>query len=498
MRGETAPLERYLASWAEPIARPDFEPNTPQEKQNLARINACRAGRYRWVLVVPVFDEALDCIDTLIQELNFEPDTKSLLVIQVLNVPDDANEDAIARTQAALPDSASATPKQLAHGIDVLTLDAVSKPLPADQATGLARKIGNDIACQLLAQGHITTPILCNTDADAILPGDYFARITRARAEATRSFSHPTSHSTQAVTSAANTTAWVMPFEHLSDDPQLKQAGTIYELYLRALQLNLHRCGSPYAYPALGSVLAIDPIYYAKSRGFPKRRAGEDFYLLNKLAKLGEVSYLTGRPIRLAARASLRVPFGTGPAIAKLLNIDPVKIEPQTHRPYERLETYALESFALLRQFYAGLGELEASDTKSHSDLAARKLPKAWQDPDLLWLLKRLGVPGAVVRLRKNHRSTHTLQRAMHEWFDALKTVRFLNEARHFHADEPLINQFKHLQSFLPEDQETSVNKQAHDADERWLLVSKLNRDLELGRSTTRHCVALSVADCLT
>ena len=432
------------------------------------------------MLVVPVFDEATNCINTLIQNLKFAPNTKSLLVIRVLNAPDDATQAAVTRTRAALPESSSIAPEAIHSGIQMLTLDAVSKLLPADEATGLARKIGNDIACQLIAHGHITTPVLCNTDADAILPADYFSRITRAYAESNNT--------------AAKSSAWVLPFEHLSDDPKLQQAGTTYELYLRALQLNLQRCGSPYAYPALGSLLAIDPVHYAKSRGFPKRRAGEDFYLLNKLAKLAGVTYLTGQPVRLAARESLRVPFGTGPAIAKLLQ--------DAEQPCDRLETYALESFALLQQFYAGISELRPSDTASDKAVRSkergpRKLPKAWQDPDLLWLLKRLGVPGALVRLQKNHRTAGGLRRAVHEWFDALKIVRFLNEARHFHADEPLVQQIEHLRTFLPADHPIDDYSQSAPEpapEERWRRVGAINRDLEGSRSITRHSVASSAA----
>jgi len=446
---------------------------------------------------VPVFDEAEDCIDRLVQNLTFEPNTKSLLVIRVLNAPADATEADVLRTRASLPDPSCVAPEKVRKGVQMLTLDAVSELLPADQATGLARKIGNDIACQLIALGHITTTVLCNTDADAILPADYFSRITRAYAESSKTAARSSEPS------AAQSAAWILPFEHFSDDLKLQQAGTTYELYLRALQLNLQRCGSPYAYPALGSLLAVDPLYYAKSRGFPKRRAGEDFYLLNKLTKLAGVTYLTGQPVRLAARRSLRVPFGTGPAIAKLLADEKTEENSDRGLPCDRLDTYALESFALLQQFYAGISELQATPRATNKETTrkergARQLPKAWQDPDLLWLLKRLGVPGALVRLQKNHRTKDGLQRAVHEWFDALKTVRFLNEARHFHADEPLAGQIEHLRSFLPFDH--PVDEYAEAAKESstgdsWQLICAINRDLEFSRSATHHSVTRSKVD---
>ena len=171
-------------------------------------------------------------------------------------------------------------------------------------------------------------------------------------------------------------------------------------------------------------------------------------------------------------------------------------------QPCDRLETYALESFALLQQFYAGISELRPSDTASDKAVRSkergpRKLPKAWQDPDLLWLLKRLGGPGALVRLQKNHRTAGGLRRAAHEWFDALKIVRFLNEARHFHADEPLVQQIEHLRTFLPADHPIDDYSQSAPEpapEERWRRVGAINRDLEGSRSITRHSVASSAA----
>jgi hypothetical protein len=43
--------------------------------------------------------------------------------------------------------------------------------------------------------------------------------------------------------------------------------------------------------------------------------AAEDFYLLNKLAKVGKIEPLAGLPIDLSSRLSTRVPFGTGRAL---------------------------------------------------------------------------------------------------------------------------------------------------------------------------------------
>ena len=58
----------------------------------------------------------------------------------------------------------------------------------------------------------------------------------------------------------------------------------------------------------------VDPHFHldtALSHGFPRRNATEDFYILNKLAKVGSIARLAGTPVILEGRLSDRVPIGT-------------------------------------------------------------------------------------------------------------------------------------------------------------------------------------------
>ena len=68
----------------------------------------------------------------------------------------------------------------------------------------------------------------------------------------------------------------------------------------------------------------FQPHAYAAVRGFPKRSAAEDFYLLNKIRKVGLVHSLNAQPIQLTMRASKRVPFGTGPAVEKIMTMNDI------------------------------------------------------------------------------------------------------------------------------------------------------------------------------
>ena len=96
----------------------------------------------------------------------------------------------------------------------------------------------------------------------------------------------------------------------------------MYKRQLHHYVLHLQRSGSPYAFHALGSSCALNSAAYAAVRGVPLRSAGEDFYLLNKLAKVGPVHTARGRGVTLESRRSERAPFGTGPAVTELLRAE--------------------------------------------------------------------------------------------------------------------------------------------------------------------------------
>ena len=105
-------------------------------------------------------------------------------------------------------------------------------------------------------------------------------------------------------------------------NPEVAAATLIYELKLHHYVLHLQRIGSPYAFYALGSSCVFNSASYAAVRGVPLRSAGEDFYLLNKLAKVGPVHTARDRGVTLESRCSGRTPFGTGPAVSELLRAE--------------------------------------------------------------------------------------------------------------------------------------------------------------------------------
>jgi hypothetical protein len=303
-------VQKHLDRHAEPEAQLNLS-DLPDKKT------------WRQVVVIPSFAEGFDLLLTLHSVEKAGPGT---LAVVVVNAPDDAapsDHEKNAATLQGIFDQAEkvveisqAPPIHLALGpaLDVLVVDRASKPhrLPKKEGVGLARKVGADLALALIAAGRVAKPLIFCTDADAVVPGDFFERIPKD------------AHGQAA--------AWLFPFEHrLADSPGLAEAMLRYEIALRLHVVGLAWARSPYGYQAVGSTIVIDPLAYARVRGFPKKKAGEDFYLLNKLAKQGAIVRLAGAPISLAGRTSHRVPFGTGAALNKQMENAELK---NPHRAY--------------------------------------------------------------------------------------------------------------------------------------------------------------------
>jgi hypothetical protein len=259
---------------------------------------------------------------------------------------------------------------------------------PEGQGVGLARKIGNDLAARLFEVGRLASPYLHSTDADVVLPADYFERAGRSPAAM----------------------ALLYPFFHVPEsDPALARAVLLYEISLRYYVLGLRFAGSPYAHHTIGSTIATRAGAYVRVRGFPKRDAGEDFYLLSKLAKLGPIATLGGRPIAIRGRDSDRVPFGTGAAVRRIAapGAPPFKL-------------YDPTLFRYLRAWLRALGDADGDVRQACSRESLDPAP-------LVAATAALGAPEAIASAKRRSTSPEALRRHLTTWFDAFRTLKLLH-----------------------------------------------------------------------
>lgn len=366
----------------------------------------CASGRWHDVLVLPVYRES----PRLVARLQATPAGRGRsLVILVLNRPDSDPDthanDSLRQALAGLPAGDTELPpgiRQLSPHSELYLhdIETLHGPTPSAQGVGLARKSGCDIALSWMAAGAITGSWIYSTDADATLPPDYFLRLAGDQ------------HSSAAV----------FPFHHRpGPDQQCNEATALYELRLHHYVLGLEYAGSPYAHHSLGSCLAVRGESYAQVHGFPRRSGAEDFYLLNKLAKLGTINRLGGSCVQLQARYSARVPFGTGPAVARIST---------GGEPMQQALFYHPQSFLALRAVLAALPRLAEDPDRE----LARLLPAQGIDNDLLQailaILDDMGIAAALAHCARQAKSTPQFLRHFHQWFDAFRTLKFIHALR--------------------------------------------------------------------
>jgi hypothetical protein len=389
-------LRKYLADHAEP------------------EIALARAvtGTYERTLVVPACREDPDFVRGYVTAA--ETSRGRTLCVVVVNGSDEAGPGVHAENRALLEGLRDALHdvRALPCGpptwlgalvpdkLDVLVVDRASPGflVPRKEGVGLARKIGTDVALALYDAGRVRSRFSFSTDADATLPPTHFELPPD-------------------VEERLDVAAVVFPFWHdAAPDASVTCATALYELSLRYYVLGLGAARSPYAFHTLGSATAVSAEAYAAVRGYPKREAAEDFYLLNKIAKVGAVFTSSATPVRLRSRVSDRTPFGTGRRVADALEAG----EPSFYAP--AIFDVVGRWLALLRRF-----SRHGDVTRLFADL------DGFPDDErtvLLALLRELDARPAFEAASREAKMPAARFRRVASWFDAFRTLKLVHALR--------------------------------------------------------------------
>lgn len=353
-------------------------------------------GQWQHVICIPAFDEAKH-LPTLLERLSTEND---LLVIVIINSPESADIPKARSQQLAENIKQQFSLQQiLANNCQLLTLNDKTTHLlliehysiPEEEGVGLVRKIACDVACQLINDQKVISPWIYSTDADVTLPSDYFL---------------------SSKTVANDYAAALFAFKHQDNsDKKIQSSLLLYEYSLFYYVEALRWAGSGYAFHTIGSTLLLNYHHYALARGFPKRAAGEDFYLLNKLKKIGKIHSFAKPVLTLSGRTSNRVPFGTGPALNTISQFKSPEAEYLFYHPH---------CFLQLKNWLALLPSL----------WDAKDLNVVVSDELLLTGLKQIGTEKALIHSLQNSKNQESFVKHMHNWFDAFKTLKLVHSLR--------------------------------------------------------------------
>jgi hypothetical protein len=337
------------------------------------------------VVVIPCFNEA-DLLASLESLWQSERPQGAVEVIVVINSAAGSSETVRAQN---LQTWTEAMTWSTDHSEERFRLHVLHLPdLPPKQAgVGLARKIGMDEAVRRFDAASNPHGVIVGFDADCLCESNYLRAMERHFEENPRC------------------PGCSVYFEH----PLAGEAIAAYELHLRYYVQGLRGAGFPYAYHTLGSCMAVRANIYCEQGGMNKRQAGEDFYFLHKIIPLGHFMDLTETTVFPSARASDRVPFGTGKAVRDYLR--------DGHR-----KSYPLAAFLDLQQLLDFLPELFRSRDGSR---VLGVLPKAMAS-----FLGAQDFNRSLAEIFGNTSTEAAFRKRFFHWFNAFRVMMFIHHAR--------------------------------------------------------------------
>lgn len=356
-------------------------------------------------VVIPAYKEP-DVVSTLTSLQKCTPIPSKTEVIVVFNYSDCDDESA---RRATLQQYEEALSWVQANPSEHLTIFSVlEEKIPCKIAgPGMARKIGMDEAVKRFETLGKSNGIIASLDADCKVQENYLAEI----------YAHWQRH--------PETNGVSIFFEHPLKgalNGLVYQAITAYELHLRYYIDAQRFAAFPLAFQTVGSSFAVSSATYQKQGGMNKRKAGEDFYFLQRIIPLGNYYDLNSTTVYPSPRPSDRVPFGTGRSISDFLAGN-----------NKILTTYNIEIFSDLKQLLSSYEALFHCDHLTYEHWL-NELP-----PSVRSFLRLQDFWKSLEKINENVSKEYTFSKAFFRWLDAFKLMKFVHFARDgYYPNQPV------------------------------------------------------------
>jgi hypothetical protein len=377
--------DAYLAK-----AGVDLIPDNPPPSKDLAIVVAIPANREP------------DIIATLFSLLQNRRPAEAVEVYVLINAAESAGKDVLAcnrQTEEAVLDFSR---KHSTREFRILVSNVSGIP-DREAGAGLARKMAMDFALSRFNRVDQSGGVLLSLDADTLCDPNYLTEVARQFREKpdTKGCSIRFEH----------------PVEGSSFPAQVYQGIIQYELHLRYYIQALRFAGHPHAYHTIGSAFGVRADVYAAQGGMSKKKAGEDFYFLQKIIPLGGYYEINGTRVRPSPRPSDRVGFGTGPVIRKFQCGETTRFF--TYHPAVFSELKSLLSM-VPSLYHAGeplLGRiLDGFPSSLQENLRHEFIPR-------------------MLEIRRNSARQSTFINRFYRWFNMFRTMKYINYAHLHHYD---------------------------------------------------------------
>lgn len=350
--------------------------------------------RFDVVVVIPCYNEP-DIEATLYNLRKCEEANAATLVLIIVNSGIQSPQEVVLQNQYMYEQLQRfsenySTPSLFFHPL-------LFKDLPRKHAgVGLARKIGMDLAILSFLKHTHKKGILVSLDADCEVSPNYLTDIATAFVDDEK------------------LCCTVHNFWHRAEnnDGEIEKAVRQYENYMRYFRNMLKFTGFPYFYLTIGSAFAVSADAYVRAGGMGRQQGGEDFYFLQKVFALGKVRELEDVVVFPMARFSNRVPFGTGPALQKILE-----------EPDGQMKVYAVEAFLALKLFFDARFSFFKKERNTIEPFFYTL------HPSLCSFLMDTNALDDIDDCNRNCASIRSFEKRFFHYFNAFRIIKYLNFA---------------------------------------------------------------------
>lgn len=346
------------------------------------------------IVVIPCLDEK-DLNMTLQSLLHCEKEGFQTLVVIILNSSERSPISIVEQNRKSFDETIEFANKNRTPDLDFFPL--IFENLPRKHAgVGLARKIGMDLAVSHFHSFANSEGIIVSLDADCTVWPHFLSKIYRA------------------YKTSAKLNCTVQNFSHRveNNDARLENAIRQYEQYIGYYSRMLRFIGFPYYYHTIGSAFSVAADAYVRVGGMGRQQGGEDFYFLQKIFALGNVEELTDVFVYPMARFSDRVPFGTGPALRKIMD-----------ESGGEMTVYSRQSFRELSRFFV-LIDTFFKQEKLSIEGAVKML-----HPSIARFIEEINFWEEIEDCNQNSATQAAFRKRFFHHFNGFKIIKYLNFA---------------------------------------------------------------------
>jgi hypothetical protein len=348
------------------------------------------------IVVIPCFDDEF-IFQTLESLDNANPPKYKAEVIVILNSGENSPLKSVESNRSIFKKLQQKQNSSFYKNFNVLPYLIENTPKKI-AGVGFARKTGMDEAVRRFNSIKKDYGIIVSLDADCKLDKNYFDEIFE--------------YYKWNPNSGACTIQFKHDFNQNIYSEEVISACVLYEIYLRYFRLALKLCGFPYPLHTIGSCFSVKAESYIKAGGMSNRQGGEDFYFLHKLALMTQIGVINKVLVFPSPRISDRVPFGTGPAVNKIIKEN-------------KYNVYNFKLFEILKTFYGNCDNFyfQTTDIKS-------LVPK-----EIVEFIGMDKIVSLISDCLKNTNNLQSFKKRFYSKFDAFFIIKFLNS---FDADNKL------------------------------------------------------------